>query len=225
MAHPLRTGDPDQRPLAIFGGTFDPVHLGHLRAAWESSLALDADVLMMPANVPPHRSQPMATAAQRLALLQIALTGQDRLRIDARELDRDGRSYSIDTLIDVRDEVGPTRPLVLLVGRDAFAGLPSWHRWRELFDHAHVGVMSRPGIANDWSSMLVEEIAKRTVSEACRLRDQPAGLVIDIAVTALDISATRIRHLLAAGDEPRFLLPDRLIDQSGLLSAYRSVNR
>src|SRR6185312_1151077 len=120
------------RPLAILGGTFDPVHLGHLRAAWEAAEALDAEVRLVPAHVPPHRSAPVASAPQRVAILRAALAGQDRLKLDTRELDRDGPSYTYDTLAGLRPEIG-ARPLVLLIGSDAFAALPTWHRWRELF--------------------------------------------------------------------------------------------
>lgn len=120
------------RPLALFGGTFDPVHLGHLRAAWEAAEALEADVHLLPAHVPPHRAQPVASSAQRLALLRAALRGQDRLLVDERELRRRGPSYTVDTLRELRGEIGAQRPLLLLLGADAFAGLPSWHEWRAL---------------------------------------------------------------------------------------------
>src|SRR5579885_3221529 len=133
------------RPLAILGGTFDPVHLGHLRAAWEAGEALDAEVRLIPTNVPPHRPAPVANAQQRAAILRAALTGQDRLKLDTRELDRAGPSYTFDTLTSLREEIGAQRALVVLLGADAFAGLPSWHRWRELLDLAHIAVLTRPG--------------------------------------------------------------------------------
>ena len=100
------------KPLAIFGGTFDPVHLGHLNAAWEAAELLDADVRMLPASVPPHRPAPIASASHRAAMLRAALRGQARLELDTRELDREGLSYTIDTLRELRKEVGE-RPLVL----------------------------------------------------------------------------------------------------------------
>jgi nicotinate-nucleotide adenylyltransferase len=116
------------RPLAILGGTFDPVHNAHLRVAWEASEMLDADVRLVPAHVPPHRDQPVAGAAERAAILRAALKGQDRLVADERELRREGPSWTIDTLIGLRDEIGAERPLVVLVGADAFLGLPAWPR-------------------------------------------------------------------------------------------------
>ena len=124
------------KPLAIFGGTFDPIHLGHLCVAWEAAELLDAEVLMMPAGLPPHRPPPIASAAQRLAMLQVALRGQSRLIPDGRELAREGASYTVDTLAGLRAEQGD-RPLVLLLGADAFAGLPGWHEWQRLFELAH----------------------------------------------------------------------------------------
>jgi nicotinate-nucleotide adenylyltransferase len=208
------------KPLAIFGGTFDPVHLGHLCVAWEAAELLDADVLMMPAGQPPHRPPPIATAAQRLAMLQVALRGQSRLTADARELARDGASYTVDTLAGLRAEQGD-RPLVLLLGADAFAGLPNWHEWRRLFELAHIGVLSRPGERPPLPAALQREIAGRRVDDAAALRSVPAGGVVELAVTPLEISATRIRQLLADGREPRYLLPAGLFDSAGLLAPYR----
>ncbi|KRE88387.1 nicotinate-nicotinamide nucleotide adenylyltransferase [Frateuria sp. Soil773] len=208
------------KPLALFGGTFDPVHLGHLSVAWEASELLDAEVRLLPASVPPHRPPPIAGAAQRTAMLRAALRGQARLTLDTRELDRSGPSYTIDTLHELRAEQGD-RPLVLLLGADAFAGLPSWHRWRELFEVAHLGVLSRPGVEALLPGELQREIAGRRGTDAADLRDRPAGRVLDLAVTSLEISATRIRELLAAGRDPRYLLPCGLFDDPALLGPYR----
>lgn len=209
------------KPLAIFGGTFDPVHLGHLSVAWEASELLDADVHLMPASVPPHRPPPIASALQRVAMLRAALHGQSRLALDTRELEREGPSYTIDTLFELRAEQG-ARPLVLLIGADAFAGLPSWHRWGELFDLAHIGVLSRPGVEAVLPDDLQREIAGRRVDDMVAWRHASAGNVIELTVTPLEISATRIRDLLASGREPRYLLPAGLFDDFGLLSPYRA---
>lgn len=208
------------RPLAIFGGTFDPVHIGHLTVAWEAAELLDAEVRLMPANVPPHRPAPLASAAERVAMLRAALAGQSRLTLDARELEREGPSYTIDTLRELRAEQGD-RPLVLLLGADAFAGLPGWHRWRELFGFAHVGVLSRPGVEATLPDVLEEEVADRLVDDALALRATPCGKLLELAVTPLEISATRIRELLAAGRDPRYLLPAGLFDDPALLVPYR----
>ena len=209
------------RPLAILGGTFDPIHHGHLRAAWEAAEALDAEVRLVPARTPPHRPAPVADAAGRVALLRAALAGQDRLTIDTRELDRDGPSYTVDTLASLRADIGVDRPLVLLVGADAFAGLASWHRWRELFDFAHVGVLTRPGISHAPSGELADFIAARRADRV----HGPAGTVVDIAITPLDIAATAIREAFAAGHEPRFLLPSACFEDEGLLAPYRALGR
>jgi nicotinate-nucleotide adenylyltransferase len=209
------------KPLAIFGGTFDPVHLGHLSVAWEASELLDADVHLLPASVPPHRPPPIASAQQRVAMLRAALQGQSRLALDTRELEREGPSYTIDTLLELRAELGE-RPLVLLIGADAFAGLPGWHRWHELFDLAHIGVLSRPGVEAVLPDELQREIANRRVDGAVACRHASAGKVIQLEVTPLEISATRIRELLASGREPRYLLPAGLFDDFDLLLPYRS---
>lgn len=210
----------ETRLLAVFGGTFDPIHLGHLCVAWEASELLDAEVRLLPANIPPHRPPPQASPAQRVAMLNAVLRKQDRLSLDTRELDRDGPSYSIDTLRELRGEIG-SRPLVLLLGADAFAGVPSWHRWQELFEVAHVGVLSRPGYAGSLPVELALQVARRRVDSVAGLRDRPAGAVIELAVTPLEVSATRIRELFNAGRDPRYLLPEALFDEPGLLAPYR----
>lgn len=209
-------------PLAIFGGTFDPIHNAHLRVAWEAAEFLDAEILLLPSSVPPHREQPIATALQRASCVRAALVGQDRLILDTRELRREGPSYTIDTLIELRAEVGEARPLVLLVGADAFAGLPTWHRWRELFDVAHIGVLTRPGHDGVLPTELRTKIASRRCSSAAMLRESPAGRVLSIPVTPLEISASQIRALLAAEREPRWLVPDALFANASLLAPYRS---
>lgn len=210
------------KPLALFGGTFDPVHIGHLSVAWEASELLDAEVRLMPANVPPHRSPPTASATQRVDMLRAALRGQARLTLDTRELERSGPSYTSDTLEELRREVGD-RPLVLLLGADAFAGLRSWQRWRDLFELAHIGVINRPGIEACISVELERAVASRRTDDPAVIRNQAAGKVIELAVTPLEVSATRIRELLAAGRDPRYLLPAGLFDDPALLAPYRSV--
>ncbi|RUL62520.1 nicotinate-nucleotide adenylyltransferase [Dyella dinghuensis] len=211
------------KPLALFGGTFDPIHIGHLSVAWEASELLDAEVRLMPASVPPHRSAPTATAEQRVEMLRAALRGQSRLTLDTRELDRSGPSYTIDTLEELREEFGD-RPLVLLLGADAFAGLRSWQRWRDLFDVTHIGVINRPGVDTFRSVELERAVAPRRTDDPSVVRSQPAGRVIELTVTPLEISATRIRELLAAGRDPRYLLPAGLFDDPSLLAPYRELS-
>lgn len=208
------------KTLAIFGGTFDPIHLGHLCVAWEASELLDADVLMMPSGIPPHRPPPTASALQRLAMLRVALRGQSRLILDARELARNGPSYTVDTLVDLRAEHGE-RSLVLLLGADAFVNLPGWHDWKRLFELAHIGVLSRPGEQAALPEELQREIGDRWVDDPASLQSAPAGRLMALSVTPLQISATRIRELIAAGREPRYQLPPGLFDQPDLLVPYR----
>ncbi len=197
------------------------MHIGHLRVAWEAAQVLDAEVHLVPANVPPHRPQPVASAPQRVAMLHAALCGQRRLAVDERELLRDGPSYTIDTLVELRGEIGPHRALVLLLGADAWAALPTWYRWRELFEYAHIGVLTRGGKQSLESVELSTEADSRrsgTIAQKC---SRAAGAVIDIEVSALDISATHIRAELAAGREPRWLVPDALLEDAELLAPYR----
>lgn len=210
------------RALAILGGTFDPVHNAHLRVAWEAAEQLDAEVRLVPANVPPHRDQPIANARERTAILRAALAGQDRLTVDDRELRREGPSFTIDTLIELREEIGAERPLVLLVGADAFLGLPSWHRWGELFDYAHIGVLTRPG--HEITTLPTElriKIASRRCADVTALAQTPSGRVLQMPVTPLEISASLVRDVLAAGGEPRYLVPDGVLADPALLASYR----
>ena len=211
----------DEKPIAILGGTFDPVHNAHLRVAWEAAEALDADVRLMPANVPPHRTPPIASAEQRVAILRAALDGQDRLTLDTRELDRSGPSYTVDTLRAMREEFGVARSLILLVGADAFAGLSTWHEWRMLFEFAHVVVLTRPGHDALPTPELKAEIASRHASMISEIRDAPAGRLLKLPVTPLEISASAIRALLASGREPHWLVPDALCADPALLAVYR----
>ena len=206
--------------IAIFGGTFDPLHLGHLRVAWEASEILQCPVRLVPARTPPHREPPVASAAERTAIVRAALAGQDRLLLDTRELDRDKPSWSVDTLAGLRAETGPDTPLVLLVGADSFAGLAQWHRWRELLELAHVGVLSRPGHACALPAEVAGAFPDCLCTDVEALRRAPAGCVLEIEVTALDISASRIRQLLRDGRQPRYLLPDAVLDRPELLAPY-----
>ena len=209
------------KPIAILGGTFDPVHLGHLRVAWEAAEALDAQVRLMPAHLPPHRPAPVANAQQRVRMLEAALAGQDRLVLDTRELRREGPSYTVDTLRELRAELPATQPLILLLGADAFAGLPTWHEWRVLFDLAHIVVLTRPGHTATLPPELAQAIASRGATSAAQLHESPAGKVLNLPVTPLEISASAVRKMLADGREPRWLLPAALFADAELLAPYR----
>jgi nicotinate-nucleotide adenylyltransferase len=214
-----------QRPIGILGGTFDPIHYGHLRIALEALEALElAELRLLPARRPPHRENPGASPEQRLTLLRLAVRDQPGFVIDERELCRDGPSYMVDTLISLRAE-HPTTPLCLLVGRDAFAELPRWSRWSRLFELAHLVVLSRPG---DWSGLVPElraEVEARRLAADRALGDQLAGGIWFQDVTPLAISATRIRQLLADGRSPRYLLPDPVHEYILSRGLYRVPSR
>jgi len=201
------------RPIGIFGGTFDPIHYGHLRSAFEMLQALDfEEVRFIPCGDPPHRGVTYATAEQRSQLVELAIEGQDGFIADDRELTRGGLSYTVDTLESLRKEF-PGRSLGLIVGMDAFLGLPGWHRWDEILDIAHIIVAHRPGWkAPDIGALgrLISDFGTHRVKD---LHTAIAGRVHIHAVTQLEISSTEIRDLVAAGRDPRFLMPDAVRDK------------
>lgn len=200
--------NPPAAPIGIFGGTFDPVHFGHLRSALELLEQLPlAEIRFIPCRQPPHRRTPLATPAQRLALLQLAIAGELKFSVDKRELTRAGPSYTVDTLASIRAEEGD-RPLCLILGTDSFRGLSSWHRWTELIELAHLLIMKRPGESLPGDGPPGQLLAARSVHSPACLEQQPAGLLLSLEVTQLDISATRIRAAIEAGRSVRYLLPD-----------------
>ena len=195
--------------LAIFGGTFDPVHFGHLRAAVEAKEILRLPSLtLLPAGNPPHRSGTFASAADRLAMLQLAVQDYPDLHVDAREVQREGYSYMVDTLSEFRAEMGPERPLALLLGQDAVNQLDSWMQWRKLFGLAHIIVMRRPDARHEYSAALLAEIQPRLSAHPHALQQRPGGLVLPVEVTQLAISSTDIRQRLQQQRSCRFLLPE-----------------
>ncbi len=213
--------------LGIFGGTFDPVHFGHLRLAQEAADHLGlARVRWIPAGQPPHRAAPRVTARHRLDMVRLATAGNPAFAVDATEVEAAEPSYTVPTLERLRRELGDACPLVLLVGADAFAGLPTWHRWRDLFALAHLAVSHRPGFPVDAASLpdeLAGEFARRRLPDAAGLHAAPAGGIATFAMTQLAISATQIRQLLANGRSPRYLLPQRVLDYIDLHHLYRNT--
>lgn len=210
-------------PIGILGGTFDPIHYGHLRSALELLGTLElAEVRFVPCRIPAHRGTPLVTADQRLALVRLATADQPGFVADDRELHRDGPSYMFDTLLSLREDFGET-PLCLIVGTDAFQELHTWHRWRELTGLAHIVVMRRPGVLQPLPPVLEEFVALRVVHGAFALRQKPAGGILFQPVTQLNISATQIRALLARGQSPRYLLPDAVLDCIRDRALYRPL--
>jgi nicotinate-nucleotide adenylyltransferase len=210
--------------IGVFGGTFDPVHHGHLRLAVEMAEALDLrELRLFPAGMPPHRAAPVASAADRLAMLEAAVAGSPTLVVDRRELHRQGPSYTVDTLGSLRAE-HPRDPLCLCLGMDAFRALDTWNRWREIPRLAHLAVARRPGGRPPARGPVAELLASAGTTDVMDLGRRLAGAVILVDVPPLAIAATRIRSLLAAGRDPRWLLPDpvlTLIRERGLYLARR----
>lgn len=213
-------------PLGLFGGTFDPVHFGHLRLAEEavSHLGLGG-VRWIPAGQPPHRGVPQVTSAQRLAMVRLATAGNPAFFVDPSEVEAAAPSYTVHTLERLRRELGPDQSLVLLVGADAFAGLSTWHCWRDLFALAHIAVSHRPGFPVEAASLthdLATEFTDRRLADAAGLNAAPAGRIITFAMTQLAISATQIRKLLSNRLSARYLLPDSVLDYIQTHSLYRN---
>jgi nicotinate-nucleotide adenylyltransferase len=211
-----------QQPIGIFGGTFDPIHVGHLRTAHELMTALGlAEVRFVPCRLPPHRPPAVAPEALRLRMLEAALDGLPGFRVDGRELRRPGLSYMVDTLASLREEVGD-RPLCLLLGLDAFLGLSTWHRWRDIPDLAHIVVARRPGVAQAIDGEAGELIQIRATANPADLARAPAGRVLLRDVTQLEISSSAIRALVAGGGDPRFLVPDAVLELIAKTHIYAS---
>ena len=211
----------------IYGGTFDPVHHGHLRLGLELKDYLEvAQVHLVPSYIPPHRGETGATAAQRLQLLQLAIAGEPALAIDARELDRGGKSFTADTLRQLRAELGPDCPLVMAVGTDAFAGFDRWREWQEILGLAHIVVVSRPGPALDPKGVPAFLLSKHYLEQGSELKKSPCGRIVMFTPPLLDISATAIRQRLGAGLSVRYLLPRQAlaeIHRQGLYGACHAM--
>jgi len=207
-------------PIGILGGTFDPIHFGHLRLAEESCETLDLSrVLLIPSGQPPHRTAPATPARERLAMARLAAEGNPAIEVEAIEVETAAPSYTVHTLERLRERFGPTRPLVLLLGADAFAGLTTWHRWRELFDLAHLAIANRPGHPPHARYLPAQLSDALDVQCNGRFADQPedlctaaAGRVLPFEMTPLAISASLIRSRLAAGRSVRYLIPDSVLD-------------
>jgi nicotinate-nucleotide adenylyltransferase len=206
-----------EAPIGLFGGTFDPIHFGHLRLAEEMAEQIGlSQIRFIPAGTPPHRSRPRTEARHRLAMVELATANNARFVVDSREMTQAQLSYTVDTLLDLRNSFGLTQPLCLLLGADAFLGLSNWHRWRELFDLSHIAVAHRPGYPQStWKDnmpeVLRDELEQRW-AHPDDIKTCAAGLIVMRPITALDISATYIRDTLRAGHNPRYLIPDVVLD-------------
>jgi nicotinate-nucleotide adenylyltransferase len=214
-------------PIGLFGGTFDPIHFGHLRLATELAEAFHLEkVIFLPAGLPYHRGRAAhASSEQRLTMLKLATARDVRFDVDDRELQRDGNTYTYDTLAEIRKERGPQTPLVFLTGSDAFSKIETWNRWTELFDLAHFAVAIR---ANDeaWFSKgpgaFPTAAWPRITLNIRELLGSPAGKIMTYSMTPIAISSTAIRTLAGEGASIRYLTPDSVVEYIRSHSLYTS---
>jgi nicotinate-nucleotide adenylyltransferase len=204
--------------IGVFGGTFNPVHFGHLRPALEITEALQLrEMRLIPSATPPHREVPQVSAQQRLQMVQAATGGEPRFLVDDRELRREGPSYTVDTLKSLRSELGG-EAIGLVIGMDAFLFLHTWHQWEQLIDLAHFIVMQRPGhySATQYRNKMHKDVRalveQRQVAEADQLHHSACGKIWFQAVSQLDISATKIRAMIKAGHSARYLTAQSVLD-------------
>lgn len=200
---------PAHRPMQLcFGGTFDPIHNGHLRVLWEVSHVLQAELVrLIPCHIPPLKSVPITSPGQRLEMVSLAIHDQPHWHIDERELARPTTSFTIDTLRDLRAELGPDVAIVWLLGMDGFCQLDQWHQWRALTDYAHLLVVSRPGIDAPNQGPVAEWARSRWVAPS-ELRQQACGAVATVATTGQAIASSDLRASMRAGLAPRYLVPE-----------------
>lgn len=208
--------------FAIFGGTFDPVHFGHLRSAVEVREALGAEkVKLVPSYLPPHRERPGTTPLQRLEMLRLATANVDCLEVDEREIAREGKSYMVDTLVSLREEVGGNLPLMLILGHDAWAILDTWQDWPRLTDLAHIVVIDRDENEPPVADAVTQWSAGKWTREPDELCQHPSGMICRVRLTRLDISATQIREIIRTGRSPDYLMPGEVIEYIRQEQLYR----
>ena len=210
----------------LYGGSFDPVHNGHLAVARNARDAIAARVSLMPAADPPHKGPLHADARQRLAMLELAIDGERGLGIEACELGRDGPSYTVDTLRLLRATRVGDAPLAILVGADSFLSLPTWKQWRSLFDLAHIVVAERGGSGFEPSALggaLAAATAGRWAHSAEELHRLASGLVLRLDQPLRPESASEVRHRIAAGADWRALVPPAVADYIAGHGLYRAA--
>lgn len=209
--------------IGILGGTFDPIHHGHLRMGLELYETLHlSKVHVIPCYEPPHRSVPIASAEQRMAMVEAAVEGEAAFFADAREIRRKGVSYTIDTLVELHQEM-PNNPLCLLVGIDAFLGFTTWHHWEEILKYAHIIVAHRPQYTLPKTGLIAEIVQSHLQQESAFIDDEPAGGIFTIPITSLEISATDIRNQISMGKNPRYLLPNKVYDYILQHTIYHNI--
>ncbi len=211
--------------IGILGGTFNPIHFGHLRMAQELADALNLDtVRFIPAANPPHKDAPAISAEQRAAMVKLAIANNDSFIFDDRELHRTGASYTLDTLLSLREELGEKTSITLFMGSDAFTKFDTWHRWQEIISLCHIALVQRPqlrGHEHKLSKTLETFLHNHYSENSDDLHHHAAGFVTMRQITALDISSTAIRHALQHGDSVRYLIPDNVIEYIHQYKLYR----
>ena len=205
------------KPVGILGGTFDPIHYGHLRLAEEMlELANLRQIRFIPTGIPPHRNAPQVSAQHRSAMVRLAITDQPAFVLDEREVERTAPCYTVDTLRELRAELGAAQPLCLLMGGDAFLQLHTWHEWEQLFGLAHIVVGYRPGFTlEERIHSATAELQRHYQQRLCAanaLSQQPCGGITELAIPKLEISATDIRRRVVEGRTIRYLLPSAVAD-------------
>ncbi len=208
---------------AVYGGTFDPVHYGHLRPVEALARIVGLEqVTIMPNNVPPHRPQPEASSEQRRDMVELAIRNRPLFRLDERELQRATPSWTVETLETLRRELGPQRPLAFIIGQDSLLGLPGWHRYEALMDLCHLLVCRRPGYAPDMPNAGHQAWLNRHLTHSVgELHQLPAGRIFMADTPLWDISATEIRQRLAARRGCEALIPEAVLDYINQTGLYR----
>jgi len=209
------------KTVAIFGGTFDPIHNGHLQSALELKQQLQLDQLrLLPCHRPPHRDTPGCSSEQRLEMVRLAVAGSD-LVVDDREMQRPGLSYSVNTLEQYRCELGDNTSLSWVMGTDAFAHFDSWHRWQEFLSLAHIIVINRPDAELPASGPVAELAAQHQVIDAAELRSRPCGSILFVTLQPYPISATGIRQGIAENRPIEQFLPAAVLNYIHIHQLYR----
>lgn len=212
--------------IAILGGTFDPVHIGHLRSAVELGEALGVkQVRLIPSYQPPHRHDPGSKPTDRLAMLRLAAEGNDLFAVDDREITREGKSFTIDTLKSIREELGDEVPLSMALGYDAFLLLDQWRDWKLLTDYAHLVVMARPGSEEEGpGDELTNFFSQKFVDDPLCLHSKPHGMICRLEMTQLAISASQVREIFKSGRSADYIVPGEVIRYVRDHGLYRTAS-
>ena len=208
--------------VAIFGGTFDPVHYGHITVASDLADHLDVNsVALMPCGKPMHRPSPAATPSQRLDMLKLSIAGYQKLTVEESEIDITTPNYTINSLHRIRARIGAKETVFLCIGSDTLSQLDSWHQWTDLTKYCHIVAISRPGLHRKYSASLTNWIAHRRCRDITKLKENPAGLVYHCELSLLDISSTKIRQKIKKNEAPQKLLPKKVLNYIHINRLYK----